>query len=447
MARLLVAMTLTGCVLATDAAANGAEAGDVMETVLALYEKYWEGYGAESTDLLYHHRLDGPKGLDALSSPDEVAALQVNGKQMPYGYGSGIQDVALENGQLLYALCDAYDATGDERLAEIARRTWRGMKLIGSVSPEPGFVPRGPHPDTKSYYPNSSRDQHAVYVYALWRWFRCPLATEEDRAFIVQFMDAFAGRMEGNKWHVYVEDNSEIAHVGFSWRQSALAGVMSLTGTLSAVVDVSDNARWRDLLAHYEEENEGFRWQMLGAKTADAWQTFTLYSNQFGLDLDALAAMHEGEERGEQVRGFMRAVAEHAMRSNVFDTEQWRRLDWASNWDEEKTERAVRQIGLSLDEPATVMDLWEHFSVDSLQATEWTERNVSNKLCFGMPTVAVHLALLSRDEELVAEVAPVVVEMMQTILDHGELYDRGENFNRTVVMGLHLVALHEPGAL
>ena len=79
-------------------------------------------------------------------APEEVAARTVRGNEMHWGYGSGIQDVALENGELLFALCDAYDATGEAWIAALARRAWRGLKTIGSVSPVAGFVPRGPHP-------------------------------------------------------------------------------------------------------------------------------------------------------------------------------------------------------------------------------------------------------------------------------------------------------------
>lgn len=443
--RLMIALALV-MLTAAAACADGdvappEEAGDLMTQVQRLYESYWQGFGAESTNLLYHHRLNGPKGLGALSSPEEIAARQVNGREMPYGYGSGIQDVALENGQLLYALCDAWDATEEQWIAETARRTWQGLKLIGSVSPYPGFVPRGPHPDGKSYYPNSSRDQHAVYVYALWRWFHSPLATNEDRAFIADFLDAFARRMEGNEWCVRVEDNSEVAHVGFTWRQRTLAGVMSLMGTLSAVVDVTDSDQWRELLNQYAAEDEGFRWKMLTADNADAWPVLNLYSNQYGLDLASLMALHEGDERGEGVAGFTRVVAEHAMTANVFDTSKWRRPDWAGKWSDEETQAALTPAGLSLEQPTTVLELWQHFSPEQMQAEQWSVRNVANKLCFGIPTVAMHLALLSRDPALVSQASPVVRGMVRAMLEHGEAYDRGENLNRSVVLGLHLVAL------
>ena len=58
-----------------------------------------------------------PSGVAASRSPEEIARQEVRGKSMPWGYGSGIQDIALENGQVLFALCEAYDAIGDEYFA------------------------------------------------------------------------------------------------------------------------------------------------------------------------------------------------------------------------------------------------------------------------------------------------------------------------------------------
>ena len=133
----------------------GADAGD-------LFEVYKSAFGHPATGLMYHHRLDGPGGIAVLSSPEEIARGEVGGKPMPYGYGSGIQDIALENGQLLFALCEAHERTGDARFAARARDLFAAMRALARISPEPGFVPRGPHPDGKSYYPDSSRDQHAA---------------------------------------------------------------------------------------------------------------------------------------------------------------------------------------------------------------------------------------------------------------------------------------------
>lgn len=103
----------------------------------------------------------------ALPSPAEIAVGTVDGKPMPYGYGSGIQDVPLENGQFLFALCDVFDSTGDSEIGQLAQRIFRGIRLVATVSPEPGFAPRGPHPDGKSYR-GENYNRSVVLALLLW---------------------------------------------------------------------------------------------------------------------------------------------------------------------------------------------------------------------------------------------------------------------------------------
>ena len=86
---------------------------------------------------------------------------------MPYGYGSGIQDVPLENGQFLFALCDVFDSTGDPEIGQLAQRIFREIRLVATVSPEPGFAPRGPHPDGKSYR-GENYNRSVVLALLLW---------------------------------------------------------------------------------------------------------------------------------------------------------------------------------------------------------------------------------------------------------------------------------------
>ena len=124
-----------GFLLMTTAHAVAAE--DVTtfaEEVKRLCHRYAVEFGSDRTELVYHHRLDGPLGDRSLSSPAEIAMGTVNGKLMPYGYGSGIQDVALENGQFLFALCEVFDATHDADIGRLARRTFRGIRRIATVS-------------------------------------------------------------------------------------------------------------------------------------------------------------------------------------------------------------------------------------------------------------------------------------------------------------------------
>jgi hypothetical protein len=424
-----------------------ARAGEdtVIDSVKHLCRDYLEGFGHPDTKLCYHHRLNGPGGLSALSSPEDISNRVVAGKPMPYGYGSGIQDAALENGQFLFALCDAYDATKDGDLAALARHVYQGMELIGTVSPEPGFVPRGPHPDGKSYYPDSSRDQTCAFVEALWRYHASALSTPEDKAFIADALAKVARRMERYDYVLMVEDGSHMAHVGFGWKQHTVIGAATLLGHLAAVKSATGGPHWADLYDQFSREKEGVRWDLLSAKSAESAQADTLYSNQFLTSLAVLIRTETDPARVASVKGLMKAQAERALRSNVFDERAWRRLDWAGGWSESETEEALRPFGLTLAAQTTVLDLYRRFDPQLFQTQSWQTRQVNAKLLMGLPTVAFHKALLSEDPELVREVAPHVQDMVAKMLAHGNKYTRGENFNRAVILGLHLVALQARG--
>jgi hypothetical protein len=411
------------------------------DDVKKLCRDYLAGFGSPATQVCYHHRLNGPRGLGALEKPEQIAKAMVNGQPKPFGSGSGIQDVPLENGQLLFALCDACEATRDEELAKTARWIFAGLKRVASVSQEPGFVPRGPHPDGKSYYPDSSRDQHCAYIEALWRFGRSPLATADDKAFIVGTQAKIARRMERNDWVLKVEDNSCQAHVGYTWKQFTLFGACSLMSCLAAARDATGDKHWAELREQLAAEKDGLRWKLLSPDTPEKCRPFTLYSNQFCTSLVLIARAERDAARAVAVRTLMKTMAERALRTNVFDEACWRRLDWAGESVTPAHEKALAGFGLSIQQPATVFDLLAKFDPKQLVTTDRFVKAVNEKLLFGIPTVAFHKALLSGDAALVREVAPHVRRMVHVMLEHGHRYDGGENFNRAVILGLHLLSV------
>lgn len=437
---LLAALVLAHGLLLHAGCLHGEGEEDMKSSVIRLCREYLEGFGSGTTNLVYHHRLNGPDGLNALSSPDEISKGQVRGKDMPFGYGSGIQDVALENGHFLLALCDAYEATGEEYFAQTAKHVFSGMKRVATLSPVPGFVPRGPHPDGKSYYRNSSMDQHTTFVYALWRFSRSPLASAEDRRFIADVLEKVARRMEKNGWAIRVEDDSQVAHVGFCWLQHTCIGSEILLSFLAAVYEATGNGHWLDLYRQFSEEKDAVRWQLLRPDHVVKWPCFTLYSNQFAVGLAVLCRAETDEAHRAMLRETRKRLAEKMFTSNVFGEQNWRRLDWADEWSAEGTEAQLKPFGLSLSSETTVFDLYRRFDPALLSSPDRTRRQVNNKLCFGLPTVAVHAALLSCDKEAAQKAAPVARDMIGKMLAHGRLYTDGENFNRAVAISLHLVA-------
>lgn len=408
--------------------------------VKMLCRDYLAGFGSTATQVCYHHRLDGPRGLGALEKPEQIAKGLVNGQPKPFGYGSGIQDVALENGQFLFALCDAYDATRDAELAKTARWIFAGLKRVATVSPEPGFVPRGPHPDGKSYYPDSSRDQHCAYIEALWRYSRSPLATADAKSFIADTLAKIARRMERNDWVLKVEDNSRQAHVGYTWKQLTLFGACSLMSCLTAARDTTGDLHWAELRGRLGAEKDGLRWTLLSPGTPETCRPFTLYSNQFFASLALIARAERDAARAAGARALMKTMADRALRTNVFDEQCWRRLDWAGESPAPQVEKALAGFGLSVQQPATVFDLLAKFDPQRLATTDRCVKAVNEKLLFGIPTVAFHKALSSGDPALIGEIRPHVRRMVRVMLEHGRHYDGGENFNRAVILGLHLLA-------
>jgi hypothetical protein len=412
--------------------------------VKALMQSYFDSFGCEATGLLYHQRLDGLKGIAVLSSPEEIARGEVGGKPMAYGYGSGIQDIALENGQVLFALCEAHEATGDGFYADKARVLFRSLQVLARLSPEPGFVPRGPHPDGRSYYRNSSRDQHAAYIEALWRYGRSPLATDEDKRFIADTLGKIAARMERHDWRIMVEDGGAQAHVGFTWKQFTTTGAVSLLSALAMVADATGDPHWREEYERFGAERGGERWsKWLHPEALAEGQPFTLYSNQFFQSLTALRRCEKDVARQKQIAEFQRRWAIRALESDVFDTNCWRRLDWAGERDEAATQAQLTALGLDLKKPMTVLHLFDAYDRKVWEQPGSAAFGTMHKLCFGLTTVAVHGALLSGDKELARRVKPAVARMVREFSQHQTAYVSGENFNRTVILGL--LAEAQPG--
>lgn len=411
--------------------------------VSGLLRAYLASFGHPATGLAYHHRLDGPGGVAALSSPGEIARGEVQGKPMPHGYGSGIQDVALENGQLLFALCEAHEATGDPELATQARSLFAALQALARLSPEPGFVPRGPHPDGRAYYRDSSRDQHAAYAEALWRYGRSELATPADRDFIRETLVRIAARLERNGWRILVEDNRAPAHVGWAWNQFTTIGAISLLSLLAQVADVSPDPHWRELYEVCGAEREGERWnRWLRPDALEQAQPLTLYANQFCQAVTVLRRLEPDARRRNQLAAFQRRWARRALDGNVFDPACWRRLDWAGERTEAQTGALLAPLGLALHQHRTVLDLYASFDRRLWDEPDAEAFRVMGKLCIGLCTVALHGALLADDPALRKEASPVVRRMVEEFARYQARYLRGENFNRAVILGL--LALGKP---
>ena len=226
------------------------------------------------------------------------------------------------------------------------------------------------------------------------------------------------------------------------WKQHTVIGAATLLSHLAAAKNATGDPHWATPYDHFSGEKNAVRWQLLSVGHAEARRPQTLYSNQF---FTSLARTEPAPARVTLLEDFMKARAQRALRTNVFDVRDWHRLDWAGDWSEDETEDALKPFGLTLASRATVIDVYAKFDPVHFETGSSRNRRVNGQLLMGIPTLAFHKALLSEDPALVQEVAPPVEDMVHKTLAYGRGYTHGENFNRTVILGLHLVALRARG--
>lgn len=402
-----------------------------------LCNRYLQSYGSTSTDLVYCYRLDTPKGRASFEPPESVAKEQFRGKYKPWGYGAGFEDVAYHNGTLLFALCEAYDATGEPYFAELARRIFAGMKRIGTLSPVAGFVPRGPHPDGKSYYRDSSLDQHTLYVCGLWRYYRSKIPDADAKAFIRGSLDAVARRMEENQWFVLVEDNSREARAGGGdWHHSDHL----LLFMLAAVEDVTGSEHWQAEYDKYSNEKNGRRWQRLAEPLPEQLPRYTFFNNQEAYRLNVLSRVEENPVRRQIVVDRLRRTGANMLTGNFFT--HWRRRDWiGDDKSDEYVNTYLKPLGYTTTSSASIFDLWAKYDSGrhGVRMPDGVYRSY-----FG-PTVQVPLmswqiVMLSGEVELCRRVSAQIPELHRR-MDPDRL-PSGWCWNYATVLALLDVAFH-----
>ncbi|MCB1237107.1 MAG: hypothetical protein KDM91_18710, partial [Verrucomicrobiae bacterium] len=201
--------------------------------------------------------------------------------------------------------------------------------------------------------------------------------------------------------------------------------------------DATGNPHWRELYDRFGAEKEGQRWtRWLHPDAVDGGQPLTLYANQFCQSLTALRRLEKDPARARRIAEFQRRWAERALTSNVFDPACWRRLDWAGNRDEAATRALIEPLGYDLDHPLNVLEVYRAYDRQWWSRPESPSHGVMQKLGYGLATVALHGALLADDPALRERARPTVARMVREFSENRQSYRVGENFNRTVILGL-----------
>ena len=177
-------------------------------TYASAWEVVFRRFFCPDTELFYDFVIDDGNAWHHLPSVEDIKASVPN----PCGWGTGMEDSALNGGTLMDALVSAYALTGDGRIKAYADKVFSG--LLGCAMDD-GFIARSISPfDRKSHYIESSRDQYTHWIYAMVHFLNSELSSESQREQIKKVLVEFAEKAEhdltpDNTYHSLLDDEGK----------------------------------------------------------------------------------------------------------------------------------------------------------------------------------------------------------------------------------------------
>ncbi|MEW6357288.1 MAG: hypothetical protein AB1696_13240 [Planctomycetota bacterium] len=409
------ALTLSFLLSVLNAADNDAFWNQIKEK----YRAYTQIHQDPTTGLLYVGTLEDLK-TEKRNKVEDVLKGMVRGVVSECGYGSagdsGMADTSLFGGQMLYAMLEAHDVRQDPEVADWARLLFKGMKIIGSTSPAPGFVIRGPHPNNpNAYYKDSSMDQHSTYCIALWRYYHCSLATEEDKAFIRDSLDKFAARLEKNKWQILTEDNSRQAHAGGGdLTRIAAHAVTLLLPMVGAVADVTQKEHWKETYERFASEREGVRFKTLYPDHEGFGQnTHLQWGQQAIFRIHCWYGFEKDPERRKAILAHAKASTEQRL-AQEFPPQTGKGGLFEMFHKMMLTPDEAKQLGWEQGFMPGPVEAWKHYKPEYVKLPSAFYVKIKD-ICILYPSSVFTMGVFCRDPDIEKRCAALVEEMLNTV--------------------------------
>jgi hypothetical protein len=246
----------------------------------------WERLYHPRTSLFYDFvsSYDPAHRFDHLPTPEEIGQIIPN----PNGWSTGMEDSAINGGVMLAAVCDRYDATGEDSLRKAAERIFAGLELCAGLSPRKGFILRSVSPiDGRSYYPESSRDQVTHFVHGLWCYAHSPLCGAAERSRVVAVMADVCADMERavtpeHDYH-YGRENGIPGGVSKMWGEHVQPHeIFRLPMVYAVGWDVTGDPHWRDLALRFARDGMDLAGRLDAAGMNNA---YALFQHQVSLEV------------------------------------------------------------------------------------------------------------------------------------------------------------------
>ena len=185
-------------------------------------------------------------------TPDSIRNRFCNDQERP-----NVSNSDISGGVFLGALVDSYDITKDPKCVEQARAVFAGLSKLAKISPRKGFVARSilPGDPTFAHLLNSSVDQYTFFVYAMYKYYHSPIASEAEKQDIRAMMNDIC--------QMIMDDGTILATNGIPAGVSDIEAIRSDRSSRMLEVymvgwDVTGEQKWRDYyLEKVREANYG----------------------------------------------------------------------------------------------------------------------------------------------------------------------------------------------
>lgn len=378
---------------------------DDVDIALLRTNTYVSQYFNNTTNLAYGSRVNG--GVAGLPS---IADVNDN-LPSPPGYGTGLADVAYHTGTFLFSAVEAYEGTGEQAFADLARRSLSGLFLMDQQSViSPGFVIRGPHPsDLTVYYRDSSIDQHTLYLAGLWRFYHSSLATTNDKSTIENIVAKVVNRIKANNWSIVTESGGPATAGGSQLSRTDPTRVAALLSIAAMGYDITGSSLLRADYENFITEYGGQRLNTLANDDPSQHNSFNLFENQDVFRTEILSRIESDpvrkaiyEERVTRMAAAMLSAPALSSFSSSYSAYRDETI--------EDNIELLERFGVEVDADATVSELMGEFTNNNLNQGPSSERVRFAELTLMFPMMVAQAAFLSGDEQSIELIKPLVLQ-------------------------------------
>lgn len=313
------------------------------------------------TNLIHDHKFGDWRKLP---KPEEIAALCPN----PGGYGTGMEDCMINTGSLMDAMITRVKETRSEEDLAFLHALTDGLCRNAEAGKD-GFLPRGRSPwDGESHYPDSSRDQYTLFLYALHLYLNSGFATTEEHRRIHDAVIHIAERAIRNVnaetgYDLLREDGRKTISTQMWGNALCNHEVSRLPMIYLCAWHVSGDERY---LSHYRALREEMYSRLL--PMTDYWHVYCVHQMQ--ISLQVLTDLDPDPGWKDKFQAVMLAAAQYCItciprvRKKLEDTSPYRDeflsfrnaalIPWARQIDQELPAFHPNRPGLDL-----YFDLWD----------------------------------------------------------------------------------------